>query len=180
MNDVRPWWPEYFLGIAKAVAVRGDCTRRQVGCVIEKGHRVVSTGYNGAPSGQPGCLSAGACPRGKHYRALDAGGPPVDGVVSLFGKMCACGNTWPCPETVDPGSSYDTGPGACISIHAEANALLYADYALCKGAYMYVTAEPCGGCRKLIAAAGINGVVWATAVPGHNGFWNVTGVIPGW
>lgn len=61
----RPSWDEYFLGIAKAVSLRADCTRRQVGAVIVVGGRIVSTGYNGAPAGAPGCLSDGACPRGK-------------------------------------------------------------------------------------------------------------------
>lgn len=167
-TDPRPYWPEYFLGIAEAVAVRGDCTRRQVGAVIVKGDRIVSTGYNGAPAGQPGCLSAGACPRGRHYQGVSVA------------SVCACGNTWPCPDAVDPGSSYDTGPGACISIHAEANALLYADYASCKGAMMYCTEEPCGGCRKLIAGAGILHVVWGDSNSNSKSYWNVTGVLPGW
>ena len=61
----RPTWDEYFLGIAKAVSLRADCTRRRVGAVIVVDGRIVSTGYNGAPAGAPGCLSAGACPRGK-------------------------------------------------------------------------------------------------------------------
>lgn len=61
----RPSWDEYFLGIAKAVSLRADCTRRRVGAVIVVDGRIVSTGYNGAPAGAPGCLSAGACPRGK-------------------------------------------------------------------------------------------------------------------
>ena len=61
----RPSWDEYFLGIAKAVSLRADCTRRRVGAVIVVDGRIVSTGYNGAPAGAKGCLSAGACPRGK-------------------------------------------------------------------------------------------------------------------
>ena len=61
----RPSWDEYFLGIAKAVSLRADCTRRRVGAVIVVDGRIVSTGYNGAPAGAPGCLSVGACPRGK-------------------------------------------------------------------------------------------------------------------
>jgi dCMP deaminase len=68
-----------------------------------------------------------------------------------------------CPRAesgAEPGSSYDTGPGACIAIHAEANALLYADYARCVGATLYTTREPCDGCRKLIAGVGITRVVY--------------------
>jgi dCMP deaminase len=67
---MRPEWDEFFLGLAKYVSVRGDCTRRQVGAVIvDSDHRVLSIGYNGAPAGDPGCLTAGACPRGHKSQA---------------------------------------------------------------------------------------------------------------
>jgi Deoxycytidylate deaminase len=68
-----------------------------------------------------------------------------------------------CPRRtsqVEPGSSYDTGPGACVAVHAELNALLFCDREDLPGATLYVTREPCGGCRKAIAAAGIVRVVW--------------------
>lgn len=58
----RPSWDEYYLGIANAVAARGECSRRQVGAVIVKHHTIIATGYNGAPAGEPSCLD-GACPR---------------------------------------------------------------------------------------------------------------------
>ena len=62
----RPSWDSYGLAIAKAVSRRGDCTRRQVGAVImDSAHRIVATGYNGMAPGQPGCLTSGACPRGR-------------------------------------------------------------------------------------------------------------------
>ena len=65
MTDPRPSWDEWGLLLAKAVAARADCTRRQVGAVLMRpDHTIVSTGYNGSPSGGPSCL-AGECPRGR-------------------------------------------------------------------------------------------------------------------
>jgi dCMP deaminase len=59
----RPSFDEWGLGIADAVATRGDCTRRQVGAVIlDLNHRVLSVGYNGVAPGRAGCLD-GVCPR---------------------------------------------------------------------------------------------------------------------
>ena len=58
----RPCWDCYFLGLARAVAVRGDCIRKQVGAVLVRDHRVLSTGYNGSAPGGPSCL-AGGCDR---------------------------------------------------------------------------------------------------------------------
>lgn len=130
MKDPRPSWEEYYLDIARAVAKRADCTRRKVGAIIVLGDRIVSTGYNGAPSGDPGCLTAGACPRGR--RSV---------------------------QDVLPGSSYDTGTGACIALHAEQNAILRAGLEA-RGATLYLTHEPCDGCARLIRGAGITRVVF--------------------
>lgn len=55
----RPSWDEYFMSIAKVVATRSTCLRRQVGAVIVKEERIVATGYNGAPRGLPHCLELG-------------------------------------------------------------------------------------------------------------------------
>jgi len=60
----RPSWDEYYLNIAKAVSARGDCVRRQHGAVIVKNHKIVATGYNGAPQGSNNsCGETGKCPR---------------------------------------------------------------------------------------------------------------------
>lgn len=50
---------EYFMEIAKVVAKRSTCLRRQIGAVIVKNKIIVSTGYNGAPRGLPHCLDIG-------------------------------------------------------------------------------------------------------------------------
>lgn len=60
----RPTWDKYFLSIAKSVSARADCSRRKVGAVLVKDHRIIATGYNGVRPGSMGCLDGG-CPRGK-------------------------------------------------------------------------------------------------------------------
>ena len=55
---------DYFMGIARVVAKRSTCLHRQVGAVIVKGKQIVSTGYNGAPSGHPHCLDIGCARQG--------------------------------------------------------------------------------------------------------------------
>jgi len=152
-DKIRPNWDEYFLNVAKAVSARGDCTRRQVGAVIvDFDKRIVSTGYNGSYPGGPSCL-AGQCPRGKHY--------PVRTMRDdrTIDEYCACGNAFfPCPDAVPPGSSYDTGPGACHALHAEQNALLYA-FRDVAGMTMYLTDTPCDGCMKLLHGARLGRIV---------------------
>lgn len=149
----RPGWDDYFLAIAQAVSLRADCTRRKVGAVIVRDHRIVSAGYNGSPAGMAGCLSDGACPRGRHYELT------VEG-TSYDPPACSCGLPWPCPESVPPMSSYDTGPGSCIAVHAEANAILYAGREACIGATIYVSCAPCEGCKRLVCAAGLSRILW--------------------
>lgn len=133
---LRPSWDEWGLMLATTVSLRADCTRRQVGAVLmDTGHRIVATGYNGAPSGDPGCLTAGACPRGR---------ASVEEV----------------PGFDQPGaSSYDLGPGTCIALHAEQNALLRASWDEMDGATLYITCEPCAGCLRMIQGTPIARIV---------------------
>ena len=58
----RPDWDDYFMGIAKVVALRSNCVKRKVAAVIVKDKRVISTGYNGTPRGVKNC-NEGGCPR---------------------------------------------------------------------------------------------------------------------
>lgn len=58
--DNGPTWEQYFHGIAAAVSLRATCPRASVGAVIvSEGHRILSTGYNGAPPGEAHCLDVG-------------------------------------------------------------------------------------------------------------------------
>lgn len=69
----RPSWEEYFLELAELVARRSTCLRRNVGAVLVKEERIISTGYNGAPRGLHHCLDLGCLrqelniPSGQRY-----------------------------------------------------------------------------------------------------------------
>jgi len=58
-KGLRPSWETYFMDIAALVAKRSTCLRRSVGAVIIKDKRILTTGYNGAPSGIQHCLEIG-------------------------------------------------------------------------------------------------------------------------
>lgn len=55
----RPSWNAYFMEITRLVAQRSTCRRRRVGALLVKDKRILSTGYNGAPTGLSHCLDVG-------------------------------------------------------------------------------------------------------------------------
>jgi len=52
-------WDAYFMAITRVVAERSTCCRRQVGALIMYDRRILTTGYNGAPSGLRHCTDIG-------------------------------------------------------------------------------------------------------------------------
>lgn len=62
-SDIRISKDEYYLNIAKEVATRGTCLRRNYGAVIVKNDEIVATGYTGAPRGRINCNALGKCIR---------------------------------------------------------------------------------------------------------------------
>lgn len=52
-------WDHYFINIAYDVAIRSNCHRRQIGALIVKDRRILSTGYNGSVEGTRDCLELG-------------------------------------------------------------------------------------------------------------------------
>jgi len=60
---IRPSWDEYFMELAFVVSKRSTCLSRQVGAIVVKDKRIMTTGYNGAPSGIESCLDRGYCLR---------------------------------------------------------------------------------------------------------------------
>ena len=69
----RPSWNEYFMNIAHEVAKRSTCERAQVGAVIVREKRILTTGYNGSPRGLPHCTEVGCLMENGHcVRTLHA------------------------------------------------------------------------------------------------------------
>jgi len=56
---MRPSWDEYFLKIAHLAAERSTCLRHHIGAVLVRDKQILTTGYNGAPTKQPDCLTLG-------------------------------------------------------------------------------------------------------------------------
>ena len=54
---------DMYLNSAENFAYRSTCLKRKYGAVIVKDNRIITTGYNGAPSGLRHCTDIGGCER---------------------------------------------------------------------------------------------------------------------
>lgn len=63
---IRPSKDEYYIRIARDVARRSTCIRRQYGAVLVKDDLIISTGYNGSARGEENCCDVGECWRETH------------------------------------------------------------------------------------------------------------------
>ncbi|MBS9335645.1 deoxycytidylate deaminase [Fructobacillus papyrifericola] len=59
MADQRISWDQYFIAQSAILSTRSTCTRRHVGAILVKDHRIIASGYNGAVSGTPHCTEVG-------------------------------------------------------------------------------------------------------------------------
>ena len=62
----RPSWDAYFMELTDVVAKRSTCLRRQIGAVIVRDKRILTTGYNGAPAGVQHCAAVGCLREERH------------------------------------------------------------------------------------------------------------------
>ena len=75
MSKHRVSWKDYFMNIAREVATRATCNRKNVGAVIVRAKTILSTGYNGSIKGLPHCDEVGCemvdghCVRTTHAEA---------------------------------------------------------------------------------------------------------------
>jgi dCMP deaminase len=135
----------YFMAIARAVREAANCLGSQVGAVLVVDDHIVSTGYNGTPSGFTNCLDGG-CLRCRDRRLLAEGREE---------------------EMADPEHVPGRGLDRCICVHAEQNALLAAARFGMRtdGATLYSTLSPCFGCLKETIQAGVRRIVYELEYP---------------
>ena len=100
-NDIRISKHEYFLEVAKVIALRSTCLKHKVGCILVKNNQILSTGYNGAARGLIHCLDSG-CIReniesGKNIEQCRAIHAEQNAIInaakqgtSIKGSMCYC------------------------------------------------------------------------------------------
>lgn len=104
---VRPSWDAYFMRLAELAALRSNCMKRRVGCVIVRNHRVVATGYNGTARGMRNCNEGGCarcnaangrgsdlntclCLHAEENALLEAGIERLGGVATVYCNTCPC------------------------------------------------------------------------------------------
>ena len=133
--------------MAFTVAKRGTCARARVGAVLSRDGRVISTGYNGAPSGITHCHHP-------YHRVPDKIVIDSGGVRRLSSKVVFVDDS-PCK----------------VSEHAERNAIAYAArYGVATdGAILHSTHEPCLDCARMIVNAGIFEVNYVKPYRVHEG-----------
>ena len=73
LNENRLTWDQYFMLNAHLISMRSTCNRLNVGSVLVKNNRIISTGYNGGISGEDHCIDAGCYVEDNHcLRCLHA------------------------------------------------------------------------------------------------------------
>lgn len=105
----RPLWDDYFMDIAKTVASRSTCLRRNVGAVLVKDKRILSTGYNGAPRGCRHCEETGCLreqlgiPSGERHEICRGSHAEINAIAQAAANGIATEECWvyctlaPCP-----------------------------------------------------------------------------------
>lgn len=116
----RPSKDEYYLNIAREVALRSTCYRVRIGAVIVRNDQIIATGYIGAPRKTRDCFEHKFClrdqlkiPHGQRYElcrschceqnaiinSARAGVSLLDGDMYIYGESMPSGekiDTFPC------------------------------------------------------------------------------------
>jgi dCMP deaminase len=140
-------WDEYFYNICRQIARNSKCLSRRIGAILVQDKSIVSTGYNGPPSGIPRCDNRWELD--KEF-ATKYDGYRQDKVTKGI-----------CPRRII-GFNSGEGLGICPASHAEVNTIINAaKNGICtKGSTLYMSCGiPCSNCLKEIINAGIKEMV---------------------
>lgn len=143
MTMIRPSIDDVMMWTAQTWALRGTCSRLQVGAVAAVDGRVIASGYNGTIAGAAHC-----------DHTCDCTGFPVPSPDPRY-HYNGCRSQTSCEE----------------SVHAEANVIAFAARhgVTLKGATLYTTHAPCVSCARLIVNAGILSVHYASEYRSEKG-----------
>lgn len=79
------------MSIARLVATRSTCITAQVGCVLVRNNLILSTGYNGVPSGEVHCTDQGFCREGVERCGEGRGSRAIHAEVNAIGQAAKRG-----------------------------------------------------------------------------------------
>lgn len=79
-TEKRLGWQEYFMSVAHLISRRATCSRGHIGAVIVRENNILSTGYNGAPSGLPHCNESNC----RIYRSIHPDGTVEENCVNTI------------------------------------------------------------------------------------------------
>jgi len=134
----RPTKNVYYLGIAKEVAKRGTCLRRNFGAVIVNNDQIISTGYTGSPRGTNNCIDIGSCfrkemniPQGERYELCRSVHAEMNAIIHAARSEMLGATLY------------------LVGLHAETGE--YVEFA-----------SPCKLCKRMIINAGIKLIVVGT------------------
>ena len=135
LQDKRPDWDHYFMGIAEAVKQRVSCMSAKKGAIVVRNKQIISTGYNGTSRGIGHC-NEGYCKRCtlRHLGKIKSG--------EYHQAICICAHA---EENAIVQAAHN---GASTS-----------------GATLYTTFTPCSTCARMIINAGIKEVVCKVQYP---------------
>ena len=88
-------WDKRFMELTEHISGWSSCIRgnRHVGAIVVRDKRVIATGYNGAPRGEPNCCDVGECyreahgiPHGEQYEKCVAVHAECNAIISASRK----------------------------------------------------------------------------------------------
>jgi dCMP deaminase len=126
----RPNWDSYFMIQAILAKLRSNCLARQIGAVIVKDNRQISTGYNGTPSGFLNCYEGGCKRCSDRLKGSIKSGEGLERCICVHAEA-----------------------------NAIMQCVMFGNAGSTKNATLYSTLSPCIECSKMAITVGIDRVV---------------------